>query len=110
MIFFIFKLNVLDPTEAKRSSEYILSYITSFAMVTAYCVRILFSPCSFILGMKRQILPDHISVNHALLVLMVLLQIYFSIKELGFRFFHTLPRLLFFVDSNVSFTVFPQEY
>lgn len=99
-LFIIFKLNVLDPTEAKRSSEYVLPYPTAIAMAIAYCIRNLLSPHSFTLGMKRQILPDHVTANHTLPVLMVLLQTYISTKELGFRFFHTVPRFLFFVDSN----------
>ena len=99
-LFIIFRLNVLDPTEATRSSRYLLPYTSAFALVIAYWVGILFSPHCFLLGMKRQILPDHVSVNHILLVLMVLLQIYISIKELGFRLFHILPKLLFFIGSN----------
>jgi len=60
--------------------------------------------------MKRQILPDHISVNHALLVLMVLLQLYISIYSLALDSFIHFPDSSFLLIATVSFMVFPQEH
>lgn len=70
-----FKLSELAITEAKRGNEHLLPCTSAFAMVIADCVRILFSPHSFILGIKRKIVSVCINVNDAYLVLMVLLQI-----------------------------------
>lgn len=62
----------------KGWQNYLLLCTSAFAMDRADCARILFSPHSFFLGMKRKIVPDCSNVNDTLLVLMALLQISIS--------------------------------